>query len=233
MTDAFRTTRWSMVLGAGRASGTALTDLCAAYWYPLYAFARRKGHRPEAAEDLAQGFFAEILDKNWVVAADREKGRFRAFLLTAFKRHIGHEREKAAALKRGGGRARLSLDFDDGERRYSLEPTHDLTPERIFDRRWALTLLGRVLDRLEVDLAAEGKAELFAAMRPHLTGEPAEETYREIAARLGMAEGALKTAAHRLRARYRDRLRKEISDTVSDPADVEEEIRALMEALRA
>ena len=233
MTGGFRTTRWSVVLGAGRASGTALTDLCAAYWYPLYAYARRKGHAPDAAEDLTQGFFAELLEKNWVVAADREKGRFRAFLLTAFKRHIGHEREKAAALKRGGGRTRLSLDFEDGERRYSREPAHDLTPERIFDRRWALTLLGRVLDGLAADMEAEGKTSLFEALRPHLTGEPAEETYREIARRLGLSEGGLKTAAHRLRARYRERLRGEISDTVSDPADVQDEIRALMEALRA
>ncbi|MEN8149235.1 MAG: sigma-70 family RNA polymerase sigma factor [Planctomycetota bacterium] len=229
MTDAFRTTRWSIVLGAGRASGTALTDLCEAYWYPLYAYARRRGHSAETAEDLTQGFFAELLEKNWVVAADREKGRFRAFLLTAFKRHIGHEREKARAKKRGGDRARLSLDFEDGERRYSFEPTHEATPERIFERRWALTLLGRVLD----GLAAETDADLFAALRPHLTGEPAEETYREIALRLGMSEGGVKTAAHRLRARYRERLRGEIADTVSDPADVEDEIRALMEALRA
>jgi RNA polymerase sigma-70 factor (ECF subfamily) len=229
VSDGFRTTRWSVVLGAGRASGTALTDLCEAYWYPLYAYARRKGHAADAAEDLTQGFFAQLLEKNWVVAADREKGRFRAFLLTAFKRHLGHERAKARALKRGGDRVRLSLDFEDGERRYSLEPTHDATPERIFERRWALTLLGRVLD----GLAAETDADLFAALRSHLTGDPAGGTYRQIAGRLGMSEGALKTAAHRLRARYRERLRGEIMDTVSDPADVEDEIRALMEALSA
>jgi len=229
----FRTTRWSVVLSAGRESAPALADLCEAYWYPLYAYARRRGHRAPEAEDLTQGFFAELLAKNWVVAADREKGRFRTFLLTAYKRHLGHEREKAAAVKRGGDIATLRLDFTDGERRYSLEPAHETTPERIFDRRWALTLLGRVLDGLEVEMTVEGKADLFDALRPHLTGEPAEETYREIAARLEIGEGALKTAAHRLRARYRERLRGEIADTVSDPEDIEQEIRELMEALRA
>ena len=221
------------MLSAGRESAPALAELCTAYWYPLYAYARRKGRSPEEAEDLTQGFFAELLAKNWVVAADREKGRFRAFLLTAFKRHMGHERAKARAVKRGGGRAPLPLDFEDGERRYSLEPTHDLTPDRIYDRRWALTLLGRVLDGLEAEMCASGRADLFAALRPHLTGEPDAAAYREIAARLGMSEGGLKTAAHRLRSRYRDRLRAEIADTVTDPADVEPEIRHLLEALGA
>jgi RNA polymerase sigma-70 factor (ECF subfamily) len=231
VSPAFRTTRWSVVLSAGRESAPALSELCSAYWYPLYAYARRKGASAVEAEDLTQGFFAELLARNWVGTADREKGRFRTFLLTAFRRHAGHVREKANAAKRGGGRAPLRLDFEDGERRYSLEPAHVMTPERIFDRRWALTLLERVLDGVEREMAAAGKTDLFDALRFHLTGEPAAETYREIAGRLGMGEGALKTAAHRLRTRYRDRLRSEIGETVSDPKEVEEEIRVLLKAL--
>jgi RNA polymerase sigma-70 factor (ECF subfamily) len=231
LSEDFRTTRWSLVLDAGRESAPALAELCEAYWYPLYAFARRKGHRADEAEDLTQGFFGKLLEKNWVGGADREKGRFRAYLLTAFKRHIGHEREKARAEKRGGGRVALRLDFDDGERRYSLEPTHEVTAERIFERRWALTLLERVLSSLAEEAAADGKGGLFSALRPHLAGAPAGETFREIAGRLGMSEGAVKTAAHRLRNRYRERLRAEIRDTVSEPAEVEPEIRHLREAL--
>lgn len=233
MGDDFRTTRWSVVLAAGSRKATdartALADLCETYWYPLYAYARRKSGSRDRAEDLTQGFFAELLAKGWVAGADRERGRFRAYLLTAFKRHMGHEREKDRAQKRGGGRPPLRLDFDDGERLYRLEPSHDITPERVYDRRWALVLLERVLDRLGREMEGEGKVDRFDALRPYLTGEG--PPLREAAERLGVSEGAVKTAVHRLRGRYRDLLRAEIAETVGSTDEVDSEIRELLGAL--
>ncbi|MHC4858888.1 MAG: RNA polymerase sigma factor [Planctomycetota bacterium] len=233
MGDDFHTTRWSVVLAAGSRetaeSREALAALCETYWFPLYAYARRRTGSRDRAEDLTQGFFAELLEKGWVATADPGRGRFRAFLLTALKRHMGHAAERERALKRGGGRPPLRLDFEDGERRYSLEPVHDLTPDRVFERRWALTLLDRVLGRLGEEMEKGGRAEAFAALRTYLTGEgPA---HRETAKRLGMSEGAVKTAVHRLRRRYRELLRAEIAETVAEPAEVDDEIRHLLGAL--
>jgi RNA polymerase sigma-70 factor (ECF subfamily) len=233
MGDDFRTTRWSVVLAAGSRKAPearrALSDLCETYWYPLYAYARRRTGSRDRAEDLTQGFFAELLAKGWVAGADPERGRFRAYLLTAFKRHMGRVRERDHAQKRGGGRAPLRLDFDDGERMYRLEPSHDLTPERVYDRRWALVLLERVLDRLGRGMEDEGKADRFAVLRTYLTGEG--PPLREAAERLGITEGAAKTAVHRLRSRYRDLLRAEIAETVGSAGDVDSEIRELLAAL--
>lgn len=230
----FHTTRWSLVADAGAAGERViLGELCAAYWMPLYVFARRSGHDEHDARDLVQGFFATLIEKDYLADADRERGRFRTFLLAAFKHHASKERAKEQAQKRGGDRVRLSLDFDDGERRYRLELTDDQTPEDLFERRWALTLLDRALERLAARERARGatEAERFEALRPLLTGGPSQP-YREIGEQLGINETAVKVAVHRMRARYRDALRAEIADTVTDPAFVDDEILRLMEAVR-
>jgi RNA polymerase sigma-70 factor (ECF subfamily) len=229
----FRTTRWSIVVAAAGdapASREALATLCATYWYPLYAYARRRGHDANDAADLVQGFFAALLDKGWVADADKERGRFRAFLLTAFQRFAGKERRRDAAAKRGGGRAVLSLDFDDGETRLAAEAPADADPERAFERRWALTLLARALDRTRREFEDAGRADVFAALAPRLGGDDARPG-AEVAASLGMTENAVRVAAHRLRARHRENVRAEIRDTVADDASVEDEIRRLMAAV--
>lgn len=233
----FHTTRWSMVVSAGAGehtcSRTALSELCQLYWYPLYAFARRRGNAADAAEDLVQGFFAELLEKNWLEAADPVKGRFRAYLITTFKRHLSRDREHRGARKRGGDRVILSLDFSAGERLYAGEPAGGVTPERVFERRWALTILQRVMQSLQAEMTAAGKQELFQALRPFLAGTPAGESYAAPAERLEMTTTAIKTAMHRLRGRYREALRAEIAETVTRPEDVDEEINDLIAALRA
>ncbi len=235
VTDDFHTTHWSVVIKAGRSdsagSAAALSDLCETYWYPLYAYARRRGLAAEEAEDRTQGFFAALLEKEWIVRADPERGRFRAFLLTAFKRHLGREREKERALKRGGDRTALRLDFEDGERRYSLEPAHLDTPERLFDRRWALTILARTMERLVQEAAAASKAEQFAALKTSLPGGGDADPQAEIAERLGMSVGAVRVAVHRLRSRYRECLRAEIAQTVDSPDRIDEELGELLASL--
>jgi RNA polymerase sigma-70 factor (ECF subfamily) len=233
----FATTRWSLVVSAGSDSSpegrAALESLCAAYWYPLYAFARRGGEEAHGAQDLVQGFFAELLEKDWLRQADRSRGRFRTFLLAAFRHHASHEREKARALKRGGGRAPLPLDFEDGEGRYLREPVDDRTPERLYERRWALTLLDAALARLREDHERAGRIDLFDALRGTLAAGGPEAPWAEVGARLGMSEGAVKVAAHRLRKRYREVLRQAIAETVADPSEVDDEIRTLLGALAA
>jgi RNA polymerase sigma factor (sigma-70 family) len=234
----FATTRWSLVVSAGSDSSpegrAALESLCAAYWYPLYAFERRGGTAAEDARDMVQGFFAELLEKDYLAQADRERGRFRTFLITAFRHFASKARERERALKRGGGRPNLPLDFEDGESRYLREPSDERTPERLFERRWALTLLDEAMARLRAEHAAAGRGELFEALRGCL-GAGGRETgpYAGIGARLGMSEGAVKVAVHRLRRRYRDVLRAAIAETVADPSEVDDEIRHLMEALSA
>ncbi len=228
----FRTTRWSLVVAAGAAEGSggraALETLCRDSWFPLYAFARRGGAAPADAADLVQGFFADLLEREGIAAADPERGRFRTFLLAAFRHHASKEREKARAAKRGGG-AVLSLDFADGESRYLAEPVDDRTPERIYERRWALALLDRVLGDLEADYAGD-RAPLFRTLRPWLAGgDP--PSHAEAAAALGLSEGAVKVALHRLRRRYRDLLRAAIAETVATPEEVEDEIRHLLGAV--
>jgi RNA polymerase sigma-70 factor (ECF subfamily) len=236
----FETTRWTLVTAAGK-TGTpearrALGDLCRLYWYPLYAFVRRRGYNADDALDLTQGFFTRLIDKNDLAAADPARGRFRAWLLASMKHYLANEWDKATAAKRGGGRAVFSFDIDpdDAERRYRHEPAHAVTPERVFDRRWALTLLEQALAALAVESDLEGKGELFEALRPTLTADgrdAADESYRDLAARLGTSEGAIKVAAHRLRRRYRDLLREHIAETVEEPGDVDDEIRDLFAAL--
>jgi RNA polymerase sigma-70 factor (ECF subfamily) len=232
----FATTRWSLVLAAGRGDApeaqAALAALCEVYWYPLYAYVRRSGHPADEARDLTQEFFARLLEKHYLRAADSERGRFRSFLLTAFKRFLAKERHRARALKRGGGRRMLSLDFEQGESRFRLEPATDITAETIYERRWALTLLDRVMDRLRDDFERAGKRDDFDRLKVFLTGEAAAPNYREAAAELGTTEGAVKVAVHRLRRRFRDVVLAEIAQTVTAPEDVDEELRYLFEAIR-
>jgi RNA polymerase sigma-70 factor (ECF subfamily) len=231
----FPTTHWSQVVAAGDRAAPeardALAELCRAYWYPLYAFIRRKGHGPDDAQDLAQDFFATLLVNNTLAAADRDKGRFRSFLMAACAHYLSNRRDRCKAVKRGGGRVFVPIDGRDAEGRYGHEPAHELTAERLFERRWALTLLERVLGALETEMVAAGKARLFAALRPALAGQTDTATYRTLAAELGLSPGALKVAAHRLRSRYRELLREEVAATVADPTEVEEEIAALLAVL--
>jgi RNA polymerase sigma factor (sigma-70 family) len=232
---AFVTTHWSLVLSAqdrnSPRAADALTRLCQAYWYPLYAYVRRRGHSAEDAQDFTQEFFARLLEKNWVGRADQQKGKFRTFLLTAMKRFLADEWDKARAQKRGGGLAPVPLQFDTAETRYGHEPADNVTPEQSFDRRWALTLLDEVLNRLRTEYEQEEKAELFASLNPCLVGDRTSQPYAELATNLGVSEGAVKSAVHRLRQRYRQMLRDEIARTVSEPGEVEEELRHLFAVL--
>ena len=235
----FATTRWTLVAAAGKTTTPearhALSELCRLYWYPLYAFVRRRGYDADEALDLTQGFFTRLIEKNDLAAADPARGRFRSWLLASVKHFLANEWDRATAQKRGGGRAVFSIDIDpdDAERRYRHEPSHSLTPERIFDRRWALTMLEQALEGLKAECDREGKAELFEALRPTLTGDSGGDAapYRDVADRLGMTEGAVKVSAHRLRRQYRELLRRNIAETVDGPDGVDDEIRDLFAAL--
>jgi len=231
----FVTTHWSVVLTAGRSDSpharVALEKLCQAYWYPLYAYVRRRGQPPEDAKDLTQEFFARLLERNWVERADQQKGRFRSFLLSAMNHFLADEWDKVRAQKRGGGMTPVPLQFDTAETRYGHEPVDNVTPEHSYERRWALTLLDGVLNRLRVEYEQEGKSHLFAGLHPCLVGERTAQPYAELAAKLGVSEGAVKSAVHRLRQRYRQLLRDEIAQTVAEPGEVDEELRHLFAVL--
>ena len=233
----FPTTRWSRVLLAGDPDAPlareSLAELCGAYWYPLYAYIRRRGYDPERARDLTQDFFARALEKGLLAEADPSRGRFRSFLRTVCAHFLANRRDREQARKRGGGRAVLPIDPVDAEGRYALELADGLTPERIFDRSWALTLLGRVLDGLGREYDEAGKAATFEALRGVLAGDPDLPSYAAVAARLGTTEGAARVAAHRLRRRYGELLRREIAATLAEPAEVDDEIRDLFAALEA
>jgi RNA polymerase sigma factor (sigma-70 family) len=235
--DRFLTTQWSMVLAAGDASSEesaqALATLCELYWYPLYAFVRRRGYDPDAAQDLTQAFFARVIEKAYLRDATPTRGRFRSFLLGSLKHFLANEWDHARALKRGGGVVVLPLDVElgQGETRYRLEPASDETPERLFERQWALALLERVLTRLREESAAAGKGAQLDVLKPVLIGEPIDETYAQLGERLGMSEGAVKVAVHRLRRRTRALLQEEIARTVNDPRDVDDEVQHLFEVL--
>jgi DNA-directed RNA polymerase specialized sigma24 family protein len=232
----FAATRWSVVLVAGRRSSPdsrrALESLCEAYWYPLYAYVRRRVADTNDAHDLTQAFFAELLAKNYVGSAKAERGRFRAFLLTSLKHFLSKEWEKARALKRGGGKAPISLDFESADSQYRIEPACSLTPEQIYDREWAVALLGRIMQRLERESADGGNATQFEELKGFLIGEHAGATYADVATRLGTTEAAVKMAAHRMRRRYRKLLREEIAETVSGPEEIEDEILKLFATLQ-
>ena len=233
--SAFVTTQWSAVLAAGRSdtacSQAALEQLCRVYWYPLYAYVRRRGQSPHDAQDLTQEFFARLLERNWLARADQTRGRFRTFLLTTLERFLANEWDKVRALKRGGGLPTLPLQFDSAETRYGAEPADTRSPEQAFERRWALTLLDEVLRRLEAEQRAEGKAGQFALLRQCLVGDRASLPYDQIAQATGLSEGAVKVAVHRLRLRYRELLRAEIANTVDSPDEVDAEMRHLFHVL--
>jgi RNA polymerase sigma factor (sigma-70 family) len=231
----FASTRWSLVAAAGQGASPeaqeALAVLCRVYWYPLYAYARRRLGNVEDAQDATQAFFAQLLEKDYVQAADPERGRFRSFLLTAFKRFLAKERERDRAQKRGGGRHIVPLDFQMGEHRYHLEPADHATPETIFERRWALTLLEQALARLRQEFETADKQKIFDGLKATLTGDGVAEPYAEIAGRLEMSEPAVKVAVHRLRRRYQELLREEIAQTVVTASEIDEELRDLFRAV--
>ena len=231
----FATTHWSVVLTAGRNDTTraneALGRLCQMYWYPLYVYVRRRGHAAADAQDLTQEFFARLLENRWLDQADPQRGRFRSFLLAALKHFLANEWQKARAQKRGGGLVLVYLDDDSAEHRYALEPATESTPESLYERRWALALLEGVLLRLDNEYRLEGKGELFDALKSSLTVNRSTVAYPDLAAKLGLAEGAVRVAVHRLRKRYRQLLRAEVAHTVSSPDEVDEEMHYLFQVL--
>jgi RNA polymerase sigma-70 factor (ECF subfamily) len=231
----FGSTRWSVVVAAGATpspdANRALAMLCEQYWYPLYAFVRRRGYDPDTAQDLTQGFFARLLEKRDIGGARPEKGRFRSFLLGGFVHYLSNERDRALAKKRGGGTTMLSIDFPVAEDRYCHQPVDNRTPEKLYERRWALTLLESVLQQLKEEHGKIGKGRVFEALAPTLTAERGALPYRTLADRLDMSEMAVKVAVHRLRHRYRRLICETVAQTVCDPAEVEEEIRFLFSAL--
>jgi RNA polymerase sigma factor (sigma-70 family) len=234
--DRFATTHWSQIAAAcdgdDAAARTALAGLCEAYWYPLYAFIRRQGYSAEQSQDLTQEFFARLLERDFLGALDPTKGKFRSFLLAACQHFLSNERDRERAQKRGGGRTILSLTPESAEARYLREPSHVQTPEKLFERRWALTLLDTVLSRLREEHRDRGKEAHFDRLRVYLVGERgAPQT--DVAAALGMSVGAVKVAAHRLRQRYRELLREEIARTVDDLTQVDDEIRQLFAAFES
>lgn len=228
------TTSWTQVLAARDApsseSRQALEDLCQAYWYPLYVFVRRQGFDAEEARDLTQAYFAELLDKGYLEDFDPSLGRFRVFLKASVRNFLSKEREKARAWKRGGRTAVISLDAD-VEGRYRLEPIETLTPEQVYERRWALILIERVLGRLRVESGESGRSEEFERLKGLLTGEQPRVPYRGIAAELGTTEDAIKASVHRLRQRFGKMLREEIGATVATPQEVNDEVRHLLGAI--
>jgi len=231
----FSMTRWSLVIAAADSRHpdhkTALAELCKDYWYPVYAFVRLRGFDPDSAQDLTQGFFAQLLEKRTLKAADKERGRFRSFVLAALKFYLSHERERAGAQKRGGGRAPVAIDRDTAEGKYRLEPVDRHTPETLFERRWALLLLERVLSSLRKELAESARPERSLRLAEYLTGDSSAPAYKQVAEELGMSESAVKVAVHRLRGRFREILRDEVTQTVNDPDKVDDELSHLFAAL--
>lgn len=209
----------------------ALSSLCRTYWYPLYAFVRRQGHSAHDAQDLTQEFFAKLLAKNYLAAVAPERGKFRSFLLASLKHFLANEWKRTQAAKRGGGQQLISLDDHEAESRYALEPADNTTAEKIFERRWATTLLDQVVNRLRDEYARAEKLALYDALKGCLTVESRSAPYAELGVKLNMSEGAIKVAVHRLRQRYREVLREEIAQTVSSPEEVEDELRHLFAAL--
>jgi RNA polymerase sigma-70 factor (ECF subfamily) len=228
---AFPDTRWTMIVAAGKDTPgrqEALGILCETYWYPVYAYIRRKGHSVDEASDLTQEFFTGILTGSFLERADPEKGRFRGFLLNAVRFFLSDERDRATAKRRGGGQLPFSLD--DAENQYLREPAHNETPERIFERRWARALLDRVVQTLREDFVRYGRLDDFNQLKVYLVGQ-SDVPYAALATKLGITESALKSGIHRFRKRYRDLIRAEVAATVADPAEVEAELRFLLQAV--
>lgn len=233
--DYFATTHWSVVEKAGRKfsvdADAALGELCRAYWYPLYVYARRRGRSKEDAEDLVQGFFERFLAKNYLEGLDAERGKFRAFLLAALQHYMVNEWKRTTRQKRGGGEILLSLNWIEAEDRFQAEPPDPTDPEREYDRAWAMELLGRVIQQLRRDCELEGRLGLFEGAKGFLTSTVEATSYEALGQELGMESGAARVAVHRLRKRYRELLKHEISQTLSNPTDTAEEFRALLTAL--
>ena len=229
----FPTTRWTLVTAAGdqrrKEASSALVFLCENYWYPLYAYLRRRGYPADHAQDLTQQFFMRVLEGRYLDRANPEKGRFRSFILASLKFFVADEKDRDRAQKRGGGTV-VPLEFSSGEARYQREPAHDETPERIFERRWALSMLDRVVERLREEFVQHGRPEHFERLKVFLVGR-SDAPYAALAREMNTSEGSLKVAIHRLRKRYRDLFRQEIADTVADPAEVESELRFLASVL--
>ena len=231
----FATTHWSVVLAAGNQASPnytrALSALCETYWYPLYAYLRRRGYDKQQAEDYTQDFFAALLERQGVGKADPKLGKFRSFLLASLKNFLADEWGRKQAQKRGGGIKVSPLDFDDGETRYGREPADDLSAEKLFERSWAQAILAQAMTKLKAEFAAEGKQDSFEHLKTYLTAQEEAAPYREAAAALNMTEGAVKVAVHRLRRRYGELVRREIAQTVATAEQVEEEMNALYAAL--
>jgi RNA polymerase sigma-70 factor (ECF subfamily) len=232
--DIFATTHWTVVLAAGNRSSPqsngALEELCRTYWFPLYAYVRRRGHTKEDAEDLTQAFFARFLARNYLAGLSAERGRFRAFLLASLKHFLINDWKKSQRQKRGGGEAPLSLDWQTADTKFQVAATNEPSPDKAFDREWALALLAKVIERLQQECEADGRAKLFDHLKIFLTAGKSETAQSETAKTLGMEGGAVRVAVHRLRKRYRELLHAEIAQTLADAGDVEEEMRALFGA---
>jgi RNA polymerase sigma-70 factor (ECF subfamily) len=230
--DRFPSTHWSLVISAGGASaeaGRALAELCETYWYPVYAFLRRKGRSHDDAADLTQAFFARMLEKRYLKDADPDRGRFRSFLLASLCHFMSNDRDWQQALKRGGGLRHVPIELATAEERYSLEPADDLTPERLYERRWTLAVLDKAMSRLARKYDEAGRGEVFQRLKPGLTGD--NLSYRQAAEELGVKEGSLRVAAHRLRNEFGEMLRSTIAETVDRPTDVDDELRYLLDVI--
>jgi RNA polymerase sigma-70 factor (ECF subfamily) len=227
----FMTTRWSLVVAAGDGRSpqaeSALATLCEAYWFPVYAFIRRSGKSEDEARDLTQAFFARVIEKNYFKDAREDRGRFRSFLLTSVRHFLSNERDAERALKRGGGQTILSLDVDDGERQYLREPVDADTPEHVYERRWALAVLATAISRLDANYERSSKRAQFLRLKPFLTGDE-PESYGALASELGVSDGSLRVAVHRLRRQFAASLRETIAETVATAEDVEDELRTLL-----
>lgn len=235
--DPFHTTHWNLVVSSRQSDAElrqqSLTELCRDYWYPLFVYLRRKGHAPDAAADYVQGFFLQLIDKSFLDAVEPEKGRFRWFLKSAIQRYIANEVKRETAQKRGGGWTGWSLDVDDAERRYQLEPDEGWTAEKLFDRRWALSILSQALEQLANRQREKHRYDLYQDLQPTLTGVAMTgQQYEGIAEKHGMTTGAVKVAALRLRERYRQMLVDLVRQTVTDPDIVDNELNELLDALR-
>lgn len=235
--NAFPTTQWTLVIHAGSdvpslERAGALESLCGGYWYPVYAFIRRRGHSPEQAQDLTQEFFLRIMKGVFFERANPEAGRFRNFLLGAVQNFLADASDREKSQKRGGGVLPFSLDFVNGESNYGREPRHLETPERIFQRKWARALLDRVMENLSAEFAANGKLDLFHRLKFYLTGDGGLK-YAELGAALQLSESGVKSAIRRMRQRYRDLLREQVEATVADPSEVDDELQFLLRAISA
>jgi RNA polymerase sigma-70 factor (ECF subfamily) len=231
----FTTTHWSVVLTARRIpspqSEAALEKLCRSYWYPLYAYIRRQGHNPDDAQDLTQSFFTRFLEHNYLESVERDKGKFRSFLLACLNHFLSNERDRANAAKRGSGKPLISLDDETAEEKYQLEPASTLTPAMIYERRWALTVLETALERLRIEFVQSGREEQFNRLKSFLEGGVGRGEYDLAAADLRVSSSAVAMAVHRLRGRYREMIREEVANTVSEPGEIDAEMRHLLTVL--